>query len=365
MAPLIIGVFINGFVHLDTVHAEPVTGYDFCASYDGQSLDLTNVTLVREQGIQRRYEGYNNLEGPVWFDGALFYSNIGNKNDPETGAFLNNQTTVWRWVPGKVAEQWLDDSMAGSNGMAIDANGHLVMARHLDGSIVRVNMVNKSLTPLSNGFNGKRFNSPNDLTIASDGTVYFTDPDWNVPINNAMPIQGGHEQHVYRISPEGTIYKTKATVLVKELGNKPNGIVLSLDETELLVASLEGLWVLQRTRGDLSSPKRLLTTPIDGMGKDCAGNIYVTTTRIKPDKTTYQTIVILDKAYREIGEIEIPDIQIVTNVAFGGAANNILYITSLTVPNNDDGSGPRICAGKPCKAAGIYSVKLNVPGFPY
>ena len=358
-------VVTHSAVNFDSVHADPVNQTDFCSIYDGQKLDLSNLTVIREEGIQRSYEGYNNLEGPVWLDGALFYSNIGNKNDPETGQFLNNQTTIWRWVPGNKAEIWLDDSIAGSNGMAIDENGDLVMARHLDGSITRLDSESKSLTTLADGFQGKRFNSPNDLTIASDGTIYFTDPDWNVPITNSQPIQGGDAQHVYRINAKGDLAKTNATELVEKLGNKPNGIVLSLDETELLVAGLEGLWSFKRGADDLSSPKRLMNTPIDGMGKDCAGNIYVTTTRANSDSTNYQTIVILDKAYSEVGEIPIPDIQIVTNVAFGGPDRDVLYITSLTVPDKDDGSGPRICSGNPCKAAGIYSVQLNVPGFPY
>lgn len=362
---LITGLISYPLIAQGSVQVEPTLWPEYCSSYQGQTLNLSEVTLVREEGIKRRYAGYNNLEGPVWYDGALYYSNIGNKHDPNSGEFLNNQTTIWRWQPGTEAELWLDDTLAGSNGLAVDADGQLVMARHLDGSITRVNPATKARAIVSDGFNNKRFNSPNDLTIAADGTLYFTDPDWNVPITNTQPIQGGDQQHIYRISQEGELSRTNATTLVSELGNKPNGILLSLDERELLVASLKGLWKF--TRGDplLSSPEQLMSTPIDGMGKDCAGNIYVTTTAARADNTKYQTIVILNKEYNEVGEIVIPDIQIVTNVAFGGPNRNILYITSLTVPNNDAGTGPRLCDGVPCKPAGIYSVKLNVPGFPY
>ncbi len=342
--------------------ASPV---DHCESYQGQSLDLSNAELIREQGIELQYEGYNNLEGPAWINGALFYSNIGNKRDSESGELLNNLTTIWRWVPGTKAEIWLDDSRAGTNGIAVGSDGNLIVARHLDGSVSRVDIQTKSISPIATAYNGRRFNSPNDLTLLSNGTIFFTDPDWNVPNSNTDPIQGGENQHIYRINPTGKVSRTRVTDLVRVLGNKPNGIITSLDERDLLVAGLEGLWKFQIASGGLSQPLRLMTTPIDGMGKDCSGNIYVTTSRTNDEGIRYQAIVILDEQYKEVGEIAVPDIQIVTNIAFGGPEMSTLYLTSLTVPMNDAGTGPRMCAGQPCQPAGIYSVRLNVPGFPY
>ena len=360
---LLILCFINSCSSVNLQVA--ATSATVCMDYNGSELVLSDVRLTRESGIKLAYQGYNNLEGPVWYEGALYYSNIGNRKDIATGDVVTNRTTIWRWVPGSEAEVWLDDSNAGTNGLALDQRGNLIAARHLDGSISQIGWQDKRIIPLTKTYNNKRFNSPNDLVVASDGTIYFTDPDWNVPSDIKQAIQGGESQHIYRITNTGQVSKTDITSLVVQLKNKPNGIMLSLDESELLVAGLNGLWKFAITDTGVSSPKKLLTTPIDGLGKDCAGNIYVTTTIQSETGTSNQVIRILNRHYEQVGDIAVPDIQIVTNVAFGGAQRNILYVTSLTVPDNDAGTGPRVCNGSPCKPAGIYSVELNIPGFPY
>jgi gluconolactonase len=313
--------------------------------------------------IPLQYDGYNNLEGPVWYEGALYYSNIGNKVDPATGQELSNQTTIWKLQPGAEPEVWLDDSLAGTNGMALDQKGRLVTARHLDGSISIINWQSKTITALASQFNGKRFNSPNDLTISSDGTIYFTDPDWNVPNTVDRKTTIG-SQAIYRITARGDIARTRVTDLVHDLADKPNGIMLSIDESDLLVAGLRGLWKFDIEIDGVTNPSRLLDTPIDGLGKDCAGNIYITTSRNASEDGISQRVVILDKDYVEVGDIAVPGIQIVTNLAFGGEQRKTLFITSLTVPDGPDGK-PRYCGDNPCYPASIFSLQLNVPGFPH
>ena len=156
---------------------------------------------------------------------------------------------------------------------------------------------------------------------------------------------------------------TKVTDLVPALRDKPNGIILSLDQQQLIVGGLQGLWTFDLNTGEVSHPKQVLNSPIDGLGKDCSGNIYVTTTRETAERKDGQVIVILNKEYNEIGMLEVPGIHIVTNVAFGGSDRKTLFVTGLTVPMN--GNEPRQCGDQPCLQAGIYSAKLNVQGFPF
>jgi len=170
-------------------------------------------------------------------------------------------------------------------------------------------------------------------------------------------------QRVYRVTADGSVNATAVTELVPALRDKPNGIALSLDEQQLIVGGLRGLWAFDLSEGQVSNPVQLLDTPIDGLGKDCSGNIYITTTRELPSRTDGQVVVVLDKSYQEVGQLEVEGIHIVTNIAFGGDEGKTLFVTSLTAPM--DGEKLRYCGDAPCLAAGIYTAKLNVQGFPY
>ena len=334
-------------------------------------LDLGNVSLKRESHIPLMYLGYNNIEGPVWHDGALYYSNMGSHQADENGLELSNQTTIWRWIIGGKPQVWMQDTVAGTNGLAIDSKGKLVAGRHLDGSLSYIDWQTKQVTPIVTGYQNKRFNSPNDLTISHNDTIYFTDPNWNIPSNiNSVDVQGGGQpgstakgQRIYRVTADGKVNATAVTELVPALRDKPNGIILSLDQQQLIVGGLQGLWSFDLKTGEVSNPQQLLNTPIDGLGKDCSGNIYVTTTREIPTRIDGQVVVVLDKNYKEVGTLNVVGIHIVTNIAFGGDDGKMLFVTGLTAPMN--GEKLRQCGEKPCLKAGIYTTKLNVQGFPY
>lgn len=335
-------------------------------------LRIQDVSLERVKNIPLNYQGFNNIEGPVWHDGALYYSNVGSAEPDEKGFALSNQTTLWRWEPGNKPQVWLTDDVIGSNGLAVDFDGNLLAARHKDGSVGRIDWDTKKITTLASAYEDKRFNAPNDLTVTYDGTIFFTDPNWDTPNNvDKTTIQGGGDpgsmapgQRVYRITPEGIVTPTAATELVPELRDKPNGVMVSLDQTEIFIASLRGLWVFDLNHGLLSNPKQLLKTATDGLGKDCAGNIYATTNRPIKDRDNGQVVIVLDKQHKELGQIIVPGIHIVTNVAFGGEDRQTLFVTGLTAPMNDQGTGPRMCGKKGCLPAGIYTARTNIKGFP-
>lgn len=341
------------------------------ANSENVTLDLTNVALKRELNIPLMYEGYNNIEGPVWHDGALYYSNMGSHQPDENGFVLSNQTTIWRWTVDENPQVWIQDIVAGTNGLALDSRGNLVGARQLDGSISTIDWLTKQITPIATSYQDKRFNAPNDLTISHDDTIYFTDPTWNTPSNiNVNDIQGGGQpgstekgQRVYRVTAAGEVNATAVTELVPALRDKPNGIILSLDQQQIIVGGLQGLWAFDLNAGEVSNPQQLLMTPIDGLGKDCSGNIYVTTTRQLPARSDSQVVVVLDKGLKEVGMLDVSGIHIVTNVAFGGDDGKTLFVTGLTALMNGDKR--RQCGDSPCLKAGIYTTKLNVQGFPY
>lgn len=344
--------------------AVPTASSTYCANYSGEPVNLDNLQVSRIDEIRPSFDGFNILEGPLWHQGALYYSNLGSKDG------VSNQGRIWRWQPGAKPELWLPESDAGTNGLAKTLAGEIVAGRQLNGALVAIDSDTKKLRHLTSEYEDKRFNSPNDLVIADDGSVYFTDPNWNTPSNvDKKTIQGGGEpgtmapgQRVYRLSPDGTVSVLPITEQVKPLRDKPNGIVLSLDESQLIVGGLQGLWVFDLANGWPTNPKKVHDQQVDGLGKDCAGNIYVTTKRKDAQGTEMHIVLVLDQQLKEIGFIRVRGAQLVTNVAFGGSNGKTLFITSLGATRVDPSA---LCDGMPCDPASIYHVPMNIPGFPY
>ena len=263
------------------------------------------------------------VEGPVWINDTLYLSSFSDGETPPS--------TILRLQP--------DGSLAvaipntGSNGLAVDADGMIVAATHDDGGLSRYNPASGARTMIVNSYMGKRFNSPNDLTIASDGTIFFTDPNWQAPSPDPQPVEG-----VYRVSSVGAI------TLVDDSISKPNGIALSNDEAWLYVGHPEGM-----VRYPVAADKTVTTAgttfgsdlaEVDGLAMDCAGNIYVT-------QHSKGVVAVLSPGGNTIGVINVA--PSLTNAAFGGSERKTLYLT----------------AGDPAKGDVVYSVELEIPGRPY
>ena len=154
-------------------------------------------------------DGFQFTEGPVWYEGDLLFSDI-------------PANTVYKWSPNEETSVFMNPS-GHSNGLAVDTSGHLLLAQH-DGQVGRLTE-DGSVATLADSYGGKRLNSPNDLTVASDGTIYFTDPPYGVDEEDRELSFSG----VYRLSPDGDL-----TLLSKEF-SRPNGICLSPDESTLYV----------------------------------------------------------------------------------------------------------------------------------
>lgn len=175
--------------------------------------------------LEKLAEGFTWSEGPVWLNGELIFSDV-----PENVAY--------RWKPGLTkAEVFLKPSglltptpgfrEPGSNGLAKDAQGRLLLCQHGERRVARYE--NGRFTSLADRFEGKRFNSPNDLAVARNGDIYFTDPSYGLEGVNNSPLKEIPFNGVYRVTKDGTV-----TLLTKDL-TFPNGIAFSPDQKTLYV----------------------------------------------------------------------------------------------------------------------------------
>ncbi|MGC2579368.1 MAG: SMP-30/gluconolactonase/LRE family protein, partial [Terrimicrobiaceae bacterium] len=148
-------------------------------------------------------EGFVWSEGPVWKDGALFFSDV-------------PANILYRWRPGsKHAEVFLEPSGGiaanpdfvepGSNGLALDREGRLLLCQHGARRVVRLEDDNRTQTVLADRFEGRRLNNPNDLVVHSSGAVYFTDPSYGFKERDASPLKEIAWNGVYRIAPDRTV----------------------------------------------------------------------------------------------------------------------------------------------------------------
>lgn len=259
-------------------------------------------------------------EGPVWIKDALYFSDFTfGPGFPSRILKLDSA--------GKVSTL-IEDS--GSNGLATDGKGNLIAGTHKYKSVSRYTLDGKRSDVVSK-YNGNVFNSPNDLALAADGTLYFSDPDFQ---REAAP--GGQDKtRVYRVAADG-----KVTVVDETLKN-PNGVSLSPRGDVLYVNGMEGdhgvLRAYPIVHGVPQQGKNLvdkLGIP-DGMAIDCHGNIYVT-------EHTDKRLRVFTPAGKQIATIKVD--ANVTNAAFGGADGKTLYITG---------------------AGAVWQFKLDVTGSPY
>ena len=272
--------------------------------------------------------GDNNFfifEGPVWTGTELFISEIAN----------GNASQIDRFVPGVGLERGVVPD-AGSNGLALDGNGNLLLAAHDVGGISSVALATNTVTRGAQTRNGARFNSPNDLVVRGDGNIYFTDPDFQAP--NGRTQEG---TFVYRIAPTGEIS------VVDDSMSNPNGITLSPDGNTLYAAGAGVLREYTLDAAGVATPVGDLTNQIgtpDGMTVDCAGNLYAA-------DNGGRSILVFSPEGEQLGTIggQAAFAQGVTNVAFGGPNRTTLFITTFSQG----------------ESGGLYSVELGVPGLPY
>lgn len=259
-------------------------------------------------------------EGPVWLDGALYFSDFTfSEGFPSRIQRLNADGSL---------ETVIDDS--GSNGLALDADGYLIAGTHNTKALSRFDVLTGERDKIVGLYEGNVFNSPNDLIEAREGSLYFTDPAFQ---RSAAP--GGQEKtNVFRVSADGVVS------VVDDSIENPNGIALSPKQDILYVDGggengfLRAYPIVDGVPGTGKNLVEGLTIP-DGITIDCLGNIYVT-------EHTLQRLRVFNPKGEPLATIKV-DANI-TNAVFGGAEGKTLYLT---------GSGS------------VWSIDLDVAGFPY
>jgi gluconolactonase len=181
-----------------------------------------NSIIAPGTKVEKVADGFSFTEGPVWHpDGYLLFS------DPNTNTIYrynpkNHNVTVYMSHSGYTGADIGEYGQPGSNGLTIDKEGRLIVAQHGNRRIIR-HEKKGPVTILADKIEGKRFNSPNDVVLKSDGTVYFTDPPYGLP--------GFYNDKRKELDYQGVfmIKNGKVSVVSKDLGG-PNGLAFSPDE---------------------------------------------------------------------------------------------------------------------------------------
>ena len=274
--------------------------------------------IIGHAKLEKLWTGARWTEGPTYFPAGryLVFSDIPNDR-------------IMRYDETSGIVSVFREKARNTNGHTTDAQGRLVSCEHRGRCISRTNF-DGSVEVLVDRFNGKRFNSPNDLVVKSDGSIWFTDPTYGIDSDyegDAAKSEIG-ASNVYRFDP-----KTRDLRVVIDDRVRPNGLAFSPDETLLYVADTGASHVpglprsitVYRVGADtmsVSSPTTFAVSDaghFDGFRCDSHGNIWTSTGEgvrcYAPDGA-------------HLGTVKVP--EIVSNVCFGGIKRNRLFITGQT-----------------------------------
>jgi len=246
-----------------------------------------NQLIPDDAQIEVLCSGFDWAEGPVW---------VPDKSVPSGGFVLFSDippNSVMKWQEGVGVSLFMKPSgytgvadygrEPGSNGLALDASGRLISCEHGDRRISALTPGGGKIT-LASHWNGKRFNSPNDLAIRDNGDIFFTDPIYGLPQRENDLMRELDFCGVYRLQPDGTV-----TLQSRQI-SRPNGIAFSPDQKTLYVANSDGSDPVWRAfpvgdDGELGEPSaffdaskepRLNRGGGDGLKVDQQGNVFAT-----------------------------------------------------------------------------------------
>lgn len=288
----------------------------YCANSDSK-------TITSQSPVTQIAEGFVFLEGPVWIESlqSFLFSEM-DFNGPQANG---PRSVIHRLTLPAQLEVFIDN--AGSNGLATDGKD-LLATTHDDQGLTRFSLPDKTRSEVLDSYQGKQFNSPNDLTISTRGDIYFSDPDWQLGSRENQTGMTG----VYHVSNNGEVTVVDATL------SKPNGITLAVDEKFLYVGDVSGKIGRYAIQADGSTGQREEFAEVagpDGMGMDCAGNLYVTSHgagKLHVISPQGKRLAVIDVAPQ------------LTNIAFGGPEHKTILLTA---------------GGK------LFSIASPIAGFPY
>ena len=272
--------------------------------------------------VMKLADGMKFTEGPVWLP--------------------NEKKLVFSDIPNSKLMQWSEKGglslfrkSENANGNILDLQGRIISCQHGARNVIRIE-TDGSITVLADKFDGMRFNSPNDIAVRSDGTLWFTDPPWGLTEPHEIP---GH--WVYKLDPQ----TGRVEVIHKYLA-MPNGIVFSPDETRIYISDTGGnkrhpdpefhtlpasIQCYEVSKdGKLGNKLFQIESGSDGMAVDVLGNLYT---------THGGQVHVYNSGGKELEPIDVPEGP--ANVCFGGDDYKTLFITART---------------------SLYSVRVKHPG---
>ena len=275
--------------------------------------------------VEKVADGFQFTEGPVWHpDGYLLFS------DPNTNTIYrynpkDHNVTVYISHSGYTGADIGEYGQPGSNGLTIDKEGRLIIDQHGNRRVIRIEKKGP-VTVLADKIDGKRFNSPNDIVLKSDGTVYFTDPPYGLPNFFDDKRKELDYSGVFMIK-EG-----KVQVVSKDLGG-PNGLAFSPDEKYFYVTNWDirdihhtkTIWRHEvQPDGSLANGKIFFDfnfteddEALDGLKIDKEGNLFV---------SAPGGLWILSSDAKLLGKIVTPERP--ANMAWGDDDGKTLYLTA-------------------------------------
>jgi gluconolactonase len=321
----------------------------FAITLHGQVIRTVPYNLVRldpaldailtpDSPLEVLGEHFGLTEGPVWVNDYLLFSDCA-------------ANVIYKWQPNAPLSVFLERSgftgtdnlnvgqqtiagrlailLIGSNGLALDPQGRLIITAMADRTLVRLEK-DGTRTTLADRYEGKRFSGPNDVVVKSNGAIYFTDT-----VNG---LRGGATGPLRELPYSGFyLWKEGQLTLLggdrDKPGEAPNGIALSPDERTLYVTAGGRKTMAYDVLPDdtVANPRVFIEAGNDGIKTDNQGNVY------QVNAVGQGEILITSPGGKRLGTIQLPQIGgeprpriCASNIAFGDADGKTLYITSCT-----------------------------------
>ena len=273
-----------------------------------------NRFVLGNAPVKQLATGFDWVEGPVWFGdaGCLLFSDIPNNR-------------VMRWTPGSGITTFRQPSNY-ANGHTRDREGRLISCEHGTRRVTRTEH-DGSITVIADTYENKRLNSPNDVVVKSDGTIWFSDPHYGIGTNyEGFAAEQELPCNLYRVDPATGQIEAAVTD-----GNCPNGLAFSPDESKLYMADTGRMFE--------DDPQHIRVFDVGGDGTLSGGEIFHAVSpgcsdglRVDTDGNIWSSaadgVHCISSEGDMLGKILVP--ELVSNVCFGGRSKHELYITATT-----------------------------------
>ena len=293
-------VSFAAFLLVGTVPLAPAAEFDIRETAEFKTIVPSNAKL------QKLATGMQFCEGPVWV--------------PRDGGYL-----VFSDIPADEIKKWtakeglttFRKSSHNANGNTLDRQGRLITCEHSGRRVCRLE-ADGTLQTLVDHYDGKKFNSPNDVVVKSDGTIWFTDPPYGLPKGERKELDGNY---VFRFDPS-----TKTTMIVSKDFDMPNGLCFSPNEKKLYIADSSErrhIRVFEVQRDDTLTGGAVFCVidkgVPDGIRCDATGRVF---------SSAADGVQIFAPDGKLIGKILVPETP--ANLCFGGRNGKTLFIAART-----------------------------------